>query len=525
MTLRLSFYSAVFLSLLTFPALLRADSIFLTLPDESDTLSLGGGGSAYLNGAAGMLLNPASAGIGNYQELHSTYYLIGENLSYNSFQGVYHFSPLVSSGVFFSGLYFRDPLEQISEFNETGNNLNFFDMSLGASLSYRLTEDLYSGVTLRYFRFELGDAVGQGVGLDSGIRYAFNTPGIKNKDKLLSAGISIKNIGPDYSFYEGGTSQPQPLTLVSGVAGKYPGLGVLTFDYKYSTLSESSYHMGTKLTYFPYVHPVFGTEIDFSGISWSTALELEFGKKYALSALVGARFGGNETGSEYYFGVTYAMLYTGGAGYSESGRDALSSDVHFSAYEPNALVPFSTTYNAEKVQGVLLNSESAQEFEENIFLLKQVALQPEDEKVLTMMDLEGKEIFHVTDRKMGVWLDFTDVDAEDFREAWETTSTILEEKSQVFVLGGKDLNTLNSNANAPLKVEWHLSIRTEKAGSTIEYRTTLTEMYGGSTIVEKNFRGRKQQAASLWMDISSYYSEYFSNVEGFYRYEIVEAGQ
>jgi len=155
--------------------------------------------------------------------------------------------------------------------------------------------------------------------------------------------------------------------------------------------------------------------------------------------------------------------------------------------------------------------------------LKRVALQPEDENILRTAAESRLNKMIVSDRKMSIWLDLRELEIEQPVEYWDMFASVAESTANVEIMTGYDLEALNENENAPLRVEFRLEVvKTSLSEKKQEIRTVLYELYNGTVVAAKNFSfSGDEEMIATWLEAASFYSIYFKQVEGFYEYRII----
>ncbi len=496
-----------------------ADSLFLTMPKSGAQFI--SSGSSIAGGSDGIWYNPAAAIAGSRNDLSLTYHNAGNDLILNSIAATYHISPDFGAALSVAALYFQTPLEQKENYEDSGSSLPFSDTSASVSFGYRIFPDLSAGISLRYFRMQLGNAVGQGIGTDLGLRYAFNLPGLERKYRLFSYSLSVSNLGPDFQYYHNGSNQSQPLQITTGIGAGLPRWGVLSFDYSWSMLDDSLYTVGLAFTRYSLIQPMMGFQYGYAGPGFSAATQFSFGQTHSVSVMAGMRLSGVYNGTEYFVSAKYSIPHQFGEvpAIPASNPPVVSPGL----YKPFVLVPHSSKFNAEKTQGILLRSESAAGYRQEKYLLRTVALQPEDEKYFGEMASSGKNVSYLTGRTMGVWLYVKLLDPQKEEIAQEIISAALESNSNTVILTGEDLSYLNKNPNAPLRVEWKIVVEEMQSGSLREIRTRVEELYAGTSAGTHNVRMDEREDLAHWKELGEYYATLFSGMDSFYKLEIINA--
>ncbi len=497
------------------------DALFLTVPIEGYHQSMGNAGVASVQGAAAMRYNPAGLGLTGRNELQLTHMVLGNYMNGDSVMYSYAFAPHFSAGVFGSALYLNQGIRQVTDFIDTDNMLSMLNAEFGVSAGYELFPNFAVGSTLRYFRLQLGPQVSQSFGGDLGVQYRFNLPLQKAGYRQFSAGLAVRNIGPDFDFYGGGEKERQPLSLRSGLS--YEPIYWLrgSADYGYSLIESHSYHFGAQFFPYFYISPRAGIQVDFSGISYTLGGSLSLGNEQnRFSALIGASLGDGPNGGD----ILISLLYQQSAfATSRPDNRRLSESVPTNTenieikYEPYRLVPFRSSYRAEKLQALTLTRQETAGYRQITRRLRRVALQPEDEIHLQNLERRGQREIILTGRKMGLWLNLESLPSEDTYGYWDAFSTTVEAGGKLSTMLGKNLHTLNENINAPLKVEWRLDVRYVETPNSREIRTSLFELYQGTLVAAKNISFSSGEDSFLyWQELAEFYADYFSTIDSYY---------
>lgn len=502
---------------------IQADPLFLTLPLEGKSLSTGYAQTALGTGTTALRSNPAGLAFSPGAEFSLNHMMLGEDFSGDSILFAYPFTPLFSVGVQGTVLYLNDSFERVEDFQSTGQSLTMSDMELGVSTAYQFMPNVSAGVTMKYFRMQLGPQISQNFSSDLGVNYRFAVPFTKRKVPEMAFGASVRNLGPAFDFYGGGVKEPQPTTYTTGLGWYGSKYAAVSFEYHYSQYEEGSMHMGLELLPQYMFSPKVGIIHDFSGLSFTAGGSVAYGEQFRIQALGGSTFGNsNQTGNLFFSMLiqnrTYHRGIDAGQGETLIEESGISIKKVSSMYTPSELLPFRSNYRAEKVQGFVLKTEKAQGFEQKEMRLKRIALQPEDEPYLEELIKSDNEKLFLKGRRMGIWLDLEKAENIDKISYWDIFSSVAEAKAPVNVLTGLNLTRLNNNPNAPLKVEWRLKIKIINESGLQEIRSELTELYSGSNVLARNFEdtGNLEQT---WLEVADFYAEYFNSMEPFYLYQ------
>ncbi|MDH5718045.1 MAG: hypothetical protein OEZ22_10450 [Spirochaetia bacterium] len=505
---------------------LLSDPLFLTIPVEARGMVLSDAKVSRPEGASAMVYNPAGLGLTNIYEAELTHFMLGQDISANSFLMNYPYSDFFSLGISATALYLNEPFKKIESFEENSINLSVVDTQVGISMGYRFLEDFSAGLTTRYFRMQLGSNVGQGIGADVGFIYKFNLFGPQEAYKRFSAGIVFKNIGPDISFYEGGDLEPQPFETQAGISYEHLHWFTAYLDYAYSLYESSRFHFGIELLPKYYISPKLGFIKDFSGFNFTVGGSLYYGSAWKINAIGGASIGNAQQirSANSFFSLLFQQKMYGAMPRKSSTeiQDDMELEDIDNVYSKYNLVPFKSGFRAEKIQGILLEESTAGGYLKKIRRLRRVAIQPYDEEYLKKMRGSRVEKMMLENRKISIWLDLREFAVEKPVDWWDMFSSIVESETNTEVITGWDVERLNENINAPLRVELRLEVRMEEVTKDRkEIRTVLHELYNNTVIAAKNFVIDKNENKYLiWQDIASFYAEYLKNIKGFYEYRI-----
>lgn len=508
-------------------SVLYADVLFLTMPYDSRGMAMGEAMTASAIGVSAMRFNPAGLGFTPMSEVQASQYFLGPELSGTGVMGTYSFSPFFSTGFFVNTLYLTKDIHEVSNYQQTGRTLGFFDMETGVSFGYAILPQLSTGVNIRYFRFKLGQEVAQSVGADVGVQYKFNPFRPKSYQKF-AVGFALRNLGPTFSYYGGGEKQAQPWQVRFGLA--YLGYKWVepSADIVYSDLEGMSYHAGLVILPQYLLSPRLGLKYDFSGLSMTFGGGLSYGKTYKFNLIGGTSI---STGGTSYSNTFFSILVQRNTLAHNTMQDeeivyvppkVITMEAVESLYRPAILVPYNPPVRAEKIQGIVIEQEKAEGFLHIVQRLRRVAIQPQDEVYLKKMSAENATEVIVKNRPYGVWLNPKNIPEEEVVDLWDMLAQIIESRSKAEVMLGADLSKLNDNPNAPLKVEFELVTKYQKSETgDQEIRTFLKELYTGKVIAAKNFKIYEgEDFLSTWRQISFFYADYFSKLNAFYKIRI-----
>lgn len=500
---------------------LWADALFLTVPVEAQHQGLGNAGVSTAKGSAAMRYNPAGLGLSGFHELSLNYLRMGAYLSANSLYYTHSFAPFFGMGIFATALYLNRSFVQVQDFIETGNSLNMVNVELGISVGYEILPNLAVGNSLRYFRLQLGPQVSQSFGVDFGAQYRIFIPAFDQKESPLAFGVALRNLGPDFDFYQGGQKEKQPLMLRIGSSYDVFRWLQLISDYGYSRIEGHSYHAGLQFLQNFYLSPRAGLQVDFSGISYTLGSGFQWQKgDDSFIANLALSLGHGPNGGDFLVSLMYRTtnMYI-----SRSPKPAGKTGSLFSLeedlslyYTPNKLVTFRSAYKSEKIQGIVISVVEAQGYLQKNHRLRRVAIQPEDEIHLQEMEKFGQRELKLTKRKMGLWLKLENFPEEESYAAWETLSSFLEQNQKITTMLGKDLSYLNANPNAPLQVEWRLDVKIVESNKRKELRTALYELYENKLVLAKNIPIDTEEMEIVLQEIGEFYNQYLENVESYY---------
>lgn len=502
------------------PLELSADQQFLQMPIESQSMSMGGTGVSRSLGVASMRTNPAGLGFMRGNEAQLTHQIVGNDFNANSVLASYAFAPYFSAGIFGTAYYLKESFTVVEDFKESTNTVSVIDGDLGVSVGYQIMPDVSIGTSIRYFRMQLGPQVSQNFGADLGFLWKFNFPGMKPGFKKFGFGSSVRNLGPGFDFYGGGYKESQPLLVSNGLSFEPNRYFIVQTEHRWSSYEGNSFHAGLQILPDFYFSPRMGITKDFGGLSYSFGGGFGIGSDLKISAIAGTTLGYRNTGNDIYFSL---LMHQNKFSFdkkepliSTAPKEKIIEETQIN-YRPFLLVPFKSGYRAEKVQGIILSSESAGGYKENNMRLRLVAVQPEDEPYLQRMnELSTDELF-LRNRKMGVWVKFENLPGDRI-SWWDLLATSLEETGKLQTMLGEDLGKLNSNPNAPLRVEWKLEVKHVPLGGKNEIRTALFEMYTNTLVAAKNFTYEKDEDPTMvWQDAALFYTEYFRGINSFYQ--------
>lgn len=302
---RLSVFIATLIILSYTSINLFADPLFLTLPIEARGQALSGAQVSSAHGANAIRFNPAGLVFSNHTEIEVTHLLVGADISADSFLVSYPFANFLSFGVFASAMYLNDPFNKVEDFTTTSTSLSVSDTEFGFSGGYKFSEDLSAGLTLRYFRFQLGPEITQSFGTDLGVMYNFNMPGQRRGYKKFTMGLAIKNLGPGYEFYGGGKAQSQPLSVQGGLTYKGYQWATPSLDIGYSEVEQMSIKLGVDVLPKFYLSPKFGLKHDINGLSFSVGGGLGYGDSMRFNAIGGTTLGGKSESSNTFISLLF----------------------------------------------------------------------------------------------------------------------------------------------------------------------------------------------------------------------------
>ncbi|MDH5721369.1 MAG: PorV/PorQ family protein [Spirochaetia bacterium] len=505
---------------------LASDPLFLTMPIDAEGQALSGAKTSNPDGVSAIIFNPAGLGFTDQSEVAINHYMLGGTLSADSFLMNYPFSNFFSLGFSASSLYLNEPIKMVENFQETDVSLSLVDVQFGLSVGYRILENFSLGLSARYFRLQLGPQVAQSVGADVGFLYKFNIIEPQNAYKRWGFGLALKNMGPDFSFYGGGYEESQPFEVQFGVTYEHPQWFITSIEYAYSLYEGNRFHWGLEFMPQYYISPKFGLQKDFGGFSFSLGGALNYGSSWKLNALAGTMMSNSSQTDEVnsFFSLMFQRKMYGAKKRKPSTeiREDMDLEDIDSIYSKYNMVPFTSGFRVEKIQGVLLEEKGSAGYLKKITRLKRVAVQPEDEILLqNASDSRFKKLI-VGNRKISIWLDLRELSLEKPVEVWDLFASIAESRSNVEIMTGWDLESLNENTNSPLRVEFRLEAAVASLSEKKqELRTVLYELYNGSIIAAKNFSfSSDNDIKDAWHEAATFYASYLKNIEGFYEYRI-----
>lgn len=504
-----------------------ADPLFLNMPLESRGLATGNTMTARARNSQAIRYNPAGLGFSTGSEITASHILLNDYFSGDSFTYSYAFAPFFSVGLFASTVYLNDSFARVKDFETQNNSLNLVDFEVGVSGGYEILPHFAVGSNLRYFRLQLGPQVAQSFGADVGVQYRFNMPWMNPQTyRKFALGVTVNNIGPPFDFYGGGEKELQPLEVRTGFSYEPVYYLITSIEHGYSIYEDHSYHFGVELFPEYYISPKAGVTYSFDGLTFSAGGGISYGEGVNFSLLAGTEMGDRITGNQLFFSAvmksnSFPDRYRPRSDFSMPDQQKVAEvDIN---YRPYRLVPFVSGFEAEKVQGIIISTEEANGYLEVNSRLRRVALQPEDEDYLKEMNRESRQELYLTGRRMGVWMHIEKMQTGRALGYWELFSARLDESGKTETLLGSDLNKLNSNPNAPLRVEWRIRVKIIESDDRTEIRTELYELYSGDLMVAKNATYySKDGMLEAWGSLADFYANWFNSIESFYHLRLVQ---
>ncbi|MDD5066228.1 MAG: PorV/PorQ family protein [bacterium] len=245
------------LSLLS--GLLRAGNEFLLLNPGSEGTGRGNTGTAQYSDISSVLLNPASSLKNNKPQVSFTYMVVNNSMNYNYLGlGFPAFNGTASLHLVY--LYFPNT-EELLGGEETGELVNYNDMALMLSDSFRIRGLFDAGISLKYVKREISDVKGDTLAADMGLIREFSfLDREKHSRNNLSLGLSLKNLGGKIKFME--ESEDLPLTLSLGM--KYSPYRAVAFLYDLSKTihEETGHYLGLEYSSPFYLIPRMGLKME-----------------------------------------------------------------------------------------------------------------------------------------------------------------------------------------------------------------------------------------------------------------------
>lgn len=220
----------------------------LLIPVGANSIALGGGVLATVDGAEAIYWNPAGMSYGKRSEFMFNTQSYLADIKQNYFAATYHGEGIGTFGFHLQSLDFGDIEETTEDMPEgTGRTYSPVFFVAGFSFSKFLTDRIIMGITGKIISEKIMQTGGTALAIDMGIQYSFN--------ENMRLGVVMKNVGTKLQ-YEGRNLENQYMMPGSDLgsdngffnslaqSSNLPSLFGFSFAYKYR-LSETSSIMGT----------------------------------------------------------------------------------------------------------------------------------------------------------------------------------------------------------------------------------------------------------------------------------------
>ncbi len=202
---------------LLFTTQLFCENDFLLINNSSERSAKGDAGVSEYSDISYAIINPASTIKNKNPQISFTYLLYNNNLNYNYLGvGFPIFSGLFSIHVIYLSL---PNLEGSIGGEGTGDYMNYNDMSMIVSESFRLWDFMNMGISFKYIKREISEYKAETFGVDLGVIKdieLFNMD--RKKYNNFSIGGSLRNVGGKMEFIE--EKEDLPLSITSGIKYK-----------------------------------------------------------------------------------------------------------------------------------------------------------------------------------------------------------------------------------------------------------------------------------------------------------------
>lgn len=249
----------IFIFVFSLIKLISAGSDFLLINNSSERSGKGNAGVSDYSDISYALVNPASTIKNNKPQISFTYLVLNNNLNYNYLGvGFPAFSGTLSIHLIY--LYFPN-LSETHGGEETGSFMNYNDMCIVISDSFKIMDICNCGLSLKYIKSEISDIKASTYALDFGVIKDFNFLNFEKKYyNNLKIGLSIKNIGGNMKFIQ--QSEELPLTWTLGL--KYLPYSDWSFlyDINKTKLKKIENYLGIEYKTPFYVLPRIGLKFE-----------------------------------------------------------------------------------------------------------------------------------------------------------------------------------------------------------------------------------------------------------------------
>ena len=216
--------------------------VFLMIEPDSRSAGLGNAGVALADNASAIFWNPAGLAFQRGAELsltHSNWLPeFNAGLFYEYLVGKYHVDGLGTFGAHITYLNLGEH-DYRDGANESLGTFKSYDLAVGASYGFNLTENLAIGTGLRLIYSNLAGGVavegqeakaGVSAGFDLGALYKTSTFSLGGTQAHANFGFNLANMGPTIQYADDAQRDPIPTNLRFGYS--------LTFDFdEYNSLT------------------------------------------------------------------------------------------------------------------------------------------------------------------------------------------------------------------------------------------------------------------------------------------------
>ncbi len=212
---------------------------FLRIPVDARAVGMGGAATSTARGPFALEWNPAGAASVNRPTIGTSY--LDYVLSGVHSGAVYFLQPAGNRGSYgFMIRYFRaGDIQETTQENPTGEGLPTFqstDIVAKAAFAYRLTPDLYAGMSVGVISGGIADASSFGITSDYGVLW-------KDAWRKLNLGGAVRHAGTQTSAYVAVTD-PLPVTVSGGASYDFFDRVLVAVDYGWSLDWEGTVDMG-----------------------------------------------------------------------------------------------------------------------------------------------------------------------------------------------------------------------------------------------------------------------------------------
>lgn len=214
---------------------------FLRIPVDARAVGMGGAATSTSRGPFALEWNPAGAASVNRPTIGTSY--LDYVLSGVHSGGVYFLQPAGNSAAYgFMVRYFRaGDIQETTQANPTGEGLPTFqstDIVARAAFAYRLTPDLYAGMSLGVISGGIDDVSSFGITSDYGLLW-------KNAWRKLNLAGAVRHAGTQTSAYVTVTD-PLPVTIAGGASYDFFDRFLLALDYGWSLDWDGTVDLGVE---------------------------------------------------------------------------------------------------------------------------------------------------------------------------------------------------------------------------------------------------------------------------------------